>query len=525
MILEPEVLPPDVPANRVAEARQSMRARARERGYEPRAKAPLISLHDFTRAGWPELEPDRAFVDNWHVGVVAEHLTACSYGQIRKLIINIPPGLMKSLLACVFWFSWVWSFRPSSRWGFSSYNEKFALRDSMKSRNLINSDWYRERYGSVFQFTKETESDLQNDRTGFRQAFGVGGGTGGRYDYVVTDDPHKILEAESEAERASVFQWWTETMHARGTDPTKVVHLIIMQRLHDEDLTGKMLAMKEFGYEHLMLPMNYEPHRATVTSLGKPDRRTKPDELLFPRLYPQSVIDLAKVVPFFYFSQYQQRPYARGGDMIKRAWFSSEEQITFFARYRLTPENFTLVRYWDKAGTDAAGAKTVGALMAREIVGIVHGMEISRFILLDMKVAQFSFAKREKLIKDTATADAAEYGKNRVETWIEREPGSSGKDVAGFTVSHLAGFRIKVDQPGANREGDKVTRAQSFISQAEGGNVKYIKADWNEPVLTALEKFPRDGKDETDAIGGAFRKLSQASRRRKPRQTTSSQLF
>lgn len=530
MINDTDIVPGVDPAL-IARARQSMRARARERGYEPRSTAPMVSLHDFTRAGWSQLEPDRPFIDNWHIGSISEHLTACSYGQIQKLIINIPPGFMKSLLACVFWFSWTWTFRPASRWGFSSYNEDFAQRDSIKSRMLIESEWYQQRYGSTFRLTKTTEKLFHNNRTGFRQAFGVGGGTGGRYDYIVTDDPHKILEAESEVERENVYQWWTETMQYRVTNPATAVHVIIMQRLHDQDLTGKMLAMKELGYEHLMLPMEYEPDRATVTSLGKPDRRTKEGELLFPKLYPQSAVDLAKIIPFFYHSQYQQRPYARGGDMIKRVWFQSETQVSFFMRFRLTPQNFTLVRYWDKAGTDTSAgkakssskiAKTVGALLAREVIGIVHGVEICRYIIVDVKSAQLSFAKREELIKNTATEDAAEYGENKVETWIEREPGSSGKDVAGFTVHNLAGFRIKVDQPGANREGDKITRAQSFINQAEAGNFRYVEGDWNEPVLTALEKFPRDGKDETDSIGGAFRKLALTSRRpKKPRTITS----
>lgn len=510
-----------------ARARQSMRARARERGYEPRSTAPMTSLHDFTRAGWSMLEPDRPFVDNWHIGCIGEHLTACSYGQIRKLIINIPPGFMKSLLACVFWFAWTWTFRPASRWAFSSHNADFATRDSMKSRALIQSDWYRTRYADIFQLSgdQSAKTNFQNDKTGFRQAFGMSGGTGARVDFVVADDPHKISEAESEVEREKVYRDWTEIWHQRGTDPSTVVHLIIMQRVHDADLTGKMLEMKEFGYEHLMLPMEYEAKRATTTSLGRPDRRTKEGELLFPALYPQRIVDIAKAIPFFFFSQYQQRPYARGGDMIKRAWFKEEEEIAFVMRFRLTPENFKFVRYWDKAGSDNTGAKTVGALLAREVVGIIGGIEICVFIIVNVISVQQSFAKREELIKNTAEADAATYGEHAVETWIEREPGSSGKDVAGFTVNNLAGYRIKTDQPGANREGDKVTRAQSFISQAEGGNFKYLVAAWNEKVLTSMEKFPRDGKDEVDAIGGAFRKLALLGRRRRKVVTTTSSVF
>lgn len=509
----------------IARARQAMRSKARERGYEPKVSAPMSSLHDFTRAGWHVLEPDRQFVDNWHVGAISEHLTACSYGQIHKLIINIPPGLMKSLLACVFWFAWTWTFRPASRWGFSSYNAEFATRDSLKSRTLIQSEWYQRRYGGVFQLAgdQSAKTNFQNDKTGFRQAFGVGGGTGGRYDYNVTDDPHKILEAESEVERETVFRWWTETMQYRVTDPASAVHLIIMQRLHDEDLTGRMLAMKELGYEHLMLPMEYEPDRATVTSLGRPDRRTKPGELLFPDLYPQKMVDTTKVVPFFYHSQYQQRPYARGGDMIKRGWFTFEDEAAFMQRFRLSPQSFKFIRYWDKAGTDAGGARTVGTLMVREVVGIVHSVEIAQFIILDVVRVQLSFAKREELIKNTAEKDAAKYGDSTVETWIEREPGSSGKDVANFTRSNLAGFRIKIDTPGANQEGDKVTRAQSFINQAEGGSVKMLfNPSWNDAVLTMFEKFPRDGKDEVDSTGGAFRKLTIKARRPKRRRTSAS---
>lgn len=236
-----------------AQAFFRMSKAAAESGAVATLTKPEMTLHEFTRESWDIVEPTTPYIDNWHIGAVTEHLTAATYGEIRKLVINIPPGFMKSLLACVFWFAWTWTFRPSSRWLYTAYAETLATRDSVRCRNLIRSPWYQERWGNRFAMRgdQNLKTYYENDRTGYRIAAGVGGlGTGFRGDFVIVDDPHKVKEAESDVQREEVNRWWLETMSTRVNDPRSSVHVVIMQRLHDEDLTGTILE-KELGYTHL----------------------------------------------------------------------------------------------------------------------------------------------------------------------------------------------------------------------------------------------------------------------------------
>jgi len=221
------------------------------------------SLYHFSRQAWPVLVPDRPYVDGWHIGCIAEHLQALEELQIRNLVINVPPRHMKSLLACCFFFAWAWIRNPSSQWIFCAYGENLAHRDSNKCRDLIQSQWYQARWGHVFRIKRAQNSAerFANDRQGYRIATTVAGkamGEGG--DFLVYDDPHKPTEVYSDAMRLAVISEWQKTMSTRGNDPKRVRKMVIMQRLHERDLAGYLLAERG-GYEHLCLPAEYEPRR------------------------------------------------------------------------------------------------------------------------------------------------------------------------------------------------------------------------------------------------------------------------
>ena len=166
------------------------------------------SLHEFVRQAWPVLEPETPFVEGMHVRAVCDHLQAVSEGRIRNLIVNIPPGHAKSLLTAVFWVAWRWIDHPESRWLFSSYREPLATRDSVKCRRLIESDWYRERWGDRYQLSDDQNQKNRFEKTG--TGYGVevpmSAGTGERGDYVVVDDPHSVDQAESNTERRSAIE-------------------------------------------------------------------------------------------------------------------------------------------------------------------------------------------------------------------------------------------------------------------------------------------------------------------------------
>lgn len=175
--------------------------------------------------------------------------------------------------------------------------------------------------------------------------------------------------------------------------------------------------------------------------------------------------------------------------MFKREWFEVLPAIPGDA------ESF--VRYWDKAGTEGGGALTAGVLMARKD---------SVYYIVDVITGQWSSGKREQIISNTLRLDRAKYG--YMQTWIEQEPGSGGKESAENTIRRNPSYTIRADRP----SGDKTLRAEPLAAQAEINNVKLIRGVWNDTFLDILTAFPTGKyKDPVDAASGAFNKLAVAT--------------
>ncbi len=161
-------------------------------------------LRRYVEQAWPIVEPGRRFKPNWHIDAICEHLVACRAGQIKSLLITMPPRHMKSLSCDVFFPTWEWATEPWLRYLYASYAEELASRDSAKCRAIVESPWYQERWGRRFRLVKREEGLLKNDKHGVRLSVGVGGSaTGEGGERLIVDDPHKIEEVESEVERHS----------------------------------------------------------------------------------------------------------------------------------------------------------------------------------------------------------------------------------------------------------------------------------------------------------------------------------
>jgi len=281
------------------------------------------SLREFVRQAWHVVEPETPFIANWHVDAICDHLEAVTRGQIRNLLINVPPRHMKSLLVSVFWPAWEWILHPERRWLCSSYGAHLSVRDSVKCRRLIESPWYRARWGHVFSLTGDQNAKMRfdNNRSGYRLSTSVGGSvTGEGGDRIVCDDPHKVDEVESDAMREAAINWWDVAMSTRVNDPKTSAMIIVMQRCHQRDLSGHLL--EKGNWEHLCLPAEYEgPGRVTV--IGFSDPRTEPGELLWPERYGPKEIAETKINLGSYAAagQLQQRPSPAGGGIFKRHWF------------------------------------------------------------------------------------------------------------------------------------------------------------------------------------------------------------
>lgn len=444
------------------------------------------SLATFVREAWHVLEPGQPYIHGWHVEAVCNHLEAITYGDLTRLLINIPPGTMKSTLVSVFWPAWEWGPRGMSHQRIigASHEQGLATRDTLKMRRLVTSEWYQERWPLKLTGDQNQKTYYENESTGFRQACAVASMTGKRGDRVVWDDPHSAESALSDANRETALRVFQETLPTRLNNPERSSIIIVMQRLHEDDVSGHILA-NHLGYEHLCLPMEFEPERRCQTSIGFTDPRKDEGDLLFPERFPRDVVDRDKKVmgAFAVAGQFQQRPAPRTGGFF--AWENLEIVDS-------APVCTYVVRYWDKAGTDGGGARTAGVKMGKGVDGCWY--------VLDVVKGQWSAPLREKTIKQTAELD----GKS-VKIWHEQEPGSGGKESAQSTTRNLAGFVVKSELA----TGDKAVRAEPYSVQVEAGNVKLVRGDWNADFIDEHKTFPRGKfKDQIDAASGGFNKLA-----------------
>lgn len=305
------------------------------------------------------------------------------------------------------------------------------------------------------------------------------------------DDPHNVKEGESILKRTSVLTWWDDVMSTRLNDERTGAKVIVMQRVHENDLTGHILA-SENEYVHLCLPARYEGKSMITNSpLDFEDPRKEEGEVLWEERFPKEVLDDREkgMSQYAVAGQHQQRPSPRGGGMFPIEKFNIVEPT------RLNKNSIVRsVRYWDKAGTEDGGKYTCGCLM--------HKMNNNKFFIEDIKRGQWSSGKREQIIKQTASID----GKN-VRVYVEQEPGSGGKESAENTVRNMRGFKIKVDKV----TGAKEDRAEPYAAQVEWSNVDILRAEWNNIFLQEHGNFPNGTyTDQVDASAGAFNKLNSA---------------
>lgn len=505
------------------------------------AEERLTSFIEYT---WPVLEPGRKFVPGWSVDAICEHLEAVTRGEIRRLLINVPPGCMKSLTTDVFWPAWEWGPQnmPTTRYVSASYSEALTTRDNRKCRTLVQSAPYQKAWGDRFRISGDQNAKVryENDQTGFKLATSVGGlGTGERGDRFIIDDPHNIKEAESEAVREAALQWFTEVVPTRVNDPEKSAIIVIMQRVHERDVSGLILR-EELGYEHLCLPMEYEARHRCFTPVKRADRptervsrvmreedavpwwitpeqleeeRTKekpelldyePDwveltcqdrreeegELLWPGRFTRRHLE-ADLKPslrawggsYAAAGQLQQRPAPRGGGMFQRDDFNFLDSA---------PANLVrIVRGWDLAATKDAGAFTVGVKMALDDEG--------RVIILDVRRKQASPGQVEIMYRSAAEADG-----HVCIPAFPQDPGQAGKAQKAAIAGKLHGYKVHFSP----ETGSKEDRARPLAAQSEAGNLYLVRAPWNDVFMNELCLFP-NGRyaDQADASSRAYMRL------------------
>lgn len=479
---------------------------------------PSMTLAEFIPKAWSIVEPGQPFSHNWHIDAISEHLQGVTAGHIKNLLINIPPGCMKSRLVSVIWPAWEWSFKPHLRFLCATYDQALSTDFNIEVRSIVESDWYQETFPLTrLRKDQNQKTHFSTTQGGWRIGTSVNGrGTGKHPHRKIVDDPHNVKKSESELERAQAIRWFDKTLQTRGVQ-LGAATIVIMQRLNELDLSGHILEnRKQDGYVHLCLPMRYEMPRHCVTvgsckaetatstlpngetevgvTFTMPqtweDPRTEEDELLFPELFPNDVVETLEADEALAAGQLQQRPAPEGGVLFK------VENITFVDARPSENQIAARCRAWDAAGTSeeenkrkrGQAAFTAGALVSITYEGIVY--------IEDMVRERVGPGDDEKLMKQVADLDGAD-----VRIREEQEPGSSGKKVIASHGKILAGY----DFEGTSASGDKVTKARPLASQVKLGNVRMVKGDWNKVCLAELRVFPNGKfKDQTDAIAIAF---------------------
>lgn len=444
------------------------------------------SLANFIKLAWHVIEPTQPYVHGWHIDALAQHLEAVTAGDINRLLINIPPGTMKSLVTGVFWPAWEWGpkARPSNRYVAASHSEDFSIRDTLKMRRLVSSEWYQKRWPIMLSRDQNEKKKFENQSTGFRQAMAMKSLTGTRGDRVLLDDPHSIEGAISEADRTTTLRVFKETVPTRLNNPDKSAIVVVMQRIHEEDVSGLILA-EDLGYVHLCLPMEFEPDRRCVTKIGFADPRTEPNELLFPARFSREVVERDKKVmgELAVAGQFQQRPAPRGGLLFKPDQIGVIDAIP-------ASEQIKWTRGWDLASS-TDGDWTAGVKCGRLADG--------RVLVADVLRLRVGPDQRDAAIKNTADMD----GRSTTQS-IPQDPGQAGKTQALYLTRMLAGHKVKTSP----ETGDKVTRAEPVAAQVNVGNLVLLRGDWNKTFIDELRSFPNGSfDDQVDALSRAFAEL------------------
>lgn len=281
------------------------------------------SLAEFAKRAWHVLEPAAELKWGWALDAICQHLEAVTNGQIKRLLMNVPPGSMKSLLTGVIWPAWEWGPRgmPEMRFVGTAHEETLAIRDNRKCRDLVKSEWFQKLWPIELARDLDGKKEFGNVHKGFRQARAFTSMTGVRGDRVILDDPISADNANSDAALEEARLAFTETLPTRvNSDKSAIV--VVMQRLNEKDVSG---VIKDMGlpYDHLCIPMRFEPARRCTTSIGWTDPRTEEGELMFPERFGEAQVqELEKTLGSYGTAgQLQQRPAPRGGGIIKEAWF------------------------------------------------------------------------------------------------------------------------------------------------------------------------------------------------------------
>ena len=483
------------------------------------------SLYVFLRNAWKYIDPS-TWRDGWPIEAVAEHLQAVVDGEIRRLIINIPPRMGKSSITSVALPAWTWAQSnkgptsgPGVQFLHASYANQLSLRDSVKCRRLLESPWYQGLWGHRFKLNSDqnTKSRFSNDQGGERLITSIGAAvTGEGGSIIVVDDPNAANEAFSDATIQTTIDWWDGTMSTRLNDAKTGAYIIIQQRLAEDDLTGHILSKDMGEWTHLCLPMKYERDRAKATVIGWSDPREDEGELLWPERFGEKEVKALESAlgPFSAAGQLQQRPEPAGGGVIKREWWQLWEEEAF------PPMDFIVASldtaYTTKTMNDASALTVWGvftsdtkAVAMRVMDADGRPMYLNREYSESAPKVMMMHAWQERMELHDLVEKVAKTCKVMKVDKLLIENKAAGISVAQ-EIRRLYGhekFAVQLFDP---KSQDKLSRLYSVQHLFAEGMIYAPDRTWSEMVISQVGQFPKGKHDDlVDTVSMALRHLRE----------------
>jgi len=298
-------------------------------------------FHSFVRKCFHTLNPATPYLDNWHIELIGEYLEACRRREIRRLIINMPPRALKSICVSAAWPAFLLGHAPAERIMTASYASGLSIKHALDCRRIMQSGWYREVFPNCQLAADQNEKHkFATTRFGHRIATSIGGtATGEGGNFLILDDPQNPAQVMSDVQRQHAVDWFEHTFATRLDDKRNGVMVLVMQRLHEGDLSGYLL--DKGGWEHLCLPA-IAPQN-TRYDFGRVRKHRERGELLHAARESAALLQQTQreLGSYGFAAQYQQNPLPTEGGMVRRQWFR---------RFRQTPQAWErVVQSWDTA--------------------------------------------------------------------------------------------------------------------------------------------------------------------------------
>lgn len=417
------------------------------------------------------LLPSQIYLDNWHIDLILHCLDSIYKGNTQRLIVNIPPRYLKSLCISVMWPAWLLGRDPTTKIIVASYAQTISIKHSLDTRHVMSTDWYRELFPKTkFVFDQNEKHKFQTTAGGFRMAVSVGGAlTGEGGDYLIVDDPHSPLKTFSEKDRNTTINWFDQVLMSRLNDKKKGSVIVVMHRLHTQDLTAHLLTKKK-DWQHLSLPVHQD--KQLIARICKKKYKRLAGSYLHESREGKKELEKVKMDlgNYAFYAQYMQQPFIMNSGFIKKQW------LKYYQEY---PKGESIIQSWDtaiKSNKDSDYS-----------VGTSWVNYDGKFYLIDLIRGKWNYAELKRRVID--------YSKQYNPELVLIEDKASGQQL----IQELSD---KLFIHGINNSINRTVRLMGVLSIIERGNLLFpVSASWLDELEHELLAFPyHSNDDQLDSI-------------------------